>query len=214
MSHIDLAALLCSRLCHDLVSPVGALSNGIEILADEHDDEMRGQVLDLLEQSASQTTNRLKFFRLAFGAAGGFGAELSMDEARDALAALLSGHKVALTWTSPHGTLDKRFVKLLLNLALVAGECLVRGGTVAVETSDGDGRVAVAVQATGERLILSESVRAAVSGGATLETLGPKSAPAYLAHLVAQSLDASLTVEEGDGSLLFKASATLGPAAL
>ena len=94
----------------------------------------------------------------------------------------------------------------------MAGECLVRGGTVAVETSDSDGRVAVAVRATGDRLILSESVRAAVSGGATLETLEPKSAPAYLAHLVAQSLDASLTVEEGDGSLLFNASAALGPA--
>ena len=77
---VDLAALLCSRLCHDLLSPVGALSNGIELLADENDPSIRKQCMDLLEQSAKTSTDKLKFFRLAFGAAGGFGEMVEVDE--------------------------------------------------------------------------------------------------------------------------------------
>ena len=77
---IDLAAMLCSRLCHDMLSPVGALSNGLELLAMETDPEMRANVMELLEQSALISTNKLKFFRLAFGAAGGFGEQVEITE--------------------------------------------------------------------------------------------------------------------------------------
>lgn len=72
LSSLDLASLLCSRLCHDLLSPVGALSNGLELLAEEKDPEMRKRCMELLEQSARTSADKLKFFRLAFGAAGGF----------------------------------------------------------------------------------------------------------------------------------------------
>src|SRR3954467_637470 len=75
MNAVDLASLLCSRLCHDLMSPVGALNNGIELLADEQDPDMRERCLELLADSARASANKLKFFRLAFGAAGGLGEE-------------------------------------------------------------------------------------------------------------------------------------------
>ena len=81
-SSTDLAALLCSRLCHDLLSPVGALSNGLELLADEKDPEMRARCFELLEQSARISTDKLKFFRLAYGAAGGFGDQVPAEEPR------------------------------------------------------------------------------------------------------------------------------------
>ena len=77
MNAVDLASLLCSRLCHDLMSPVGALNNGIELLADETDPDMREKCLELLADSARASANKLKFFRLAFGAAGGFGDAIS-----------------------------------------------------------------------------------------------------------------------------------------
>ena len=77
-TRIDLASLLCSRLCHDLLSPVGALSNGLELLSSEDDPEMRDRCVELLEQSATISTNKLKFFRLAFGAAGGFGERVEV----------------------------------------------------------------------------------------------------------------------------------------
>ena len=85
---IDLAAMLCSRLCHDMLSPVGALSNGLELLADETDAKMRANVIELLEQSAKISTDKLKFFRLAFGAAGGFGEAVPVEEAEDVGTAL------------------------------------------------------------------------------------------------------------------------------
>src|SRR3546814_4013804 len=82
MQAVDFASLLCSRLCHDLISPVGSLYNGVELLADESDPEMRARCMELLADSARQTANKLKFFRLAFGAAGGFGDQVDPREAR------------------------------------------------------------------------------------------------------------------------------------
>src|SRR4029078_9425950 len=88
MKAADLASLMCSRLCHDLMSPVGALNNGIELLADEQDPEMREKCLELLAESARASANKLKFFRLAFGAGGGFGDEIDTHEAKAALEGL------------------------------------------------------------------------------------------------------------------------------
>ena len=88
MNSVDIASLLCSRLCHDLMSPVGALSNGIELLEDESDPGMRDKCLELLSESARATANKLKFFRLAFGAGGGFGDEIDTREARTAVEGL------------------------------------------------------------------------------------------------------------------------------
>ena len=88
---LDLASRLCSRLCHDLLSPVGALSSGLELLADEKDPEMRQRCMELLEQSARISADKLKFFRLAFGAAGGFGEKVAADEPRGLIDALVLG---------------------------------------------------------------------------------------------------------------------------
>src|SRR4051812_45621008 len=95
---IDLASLLCSRLCHDLMSPVGALNNGIELLADETDPDMQEKCLELLADSARATANKLKFFRLAFGAGGGFADEIDTREAEAALEGLFGDGKVELGW--------------------------------------------------------------------------------------------------------------------
>ena len=101
-SSTDLAALLCSRLCHDLLSPVGALSNGLELLADEKDPEMRRRCFELLEQSAKISTDKLKFFRLAYGAAGGFGDVVPTEEPKDLVSALVAASCASATM-SPSG---------------------------------------------------------------------------------------------------------------
>ena len=113
-SSIDLASLLCSRLCHDLLSPVGALNNGIELLADETDPQMRQQCLDLLSDSARTTANKLKFFRLAFGAAGGFDDQVDAREAQIAIEGLFSTNKrIELGWMVAEPTLSKAAIKVL-----------------------------------------------------------------------------------------------------
>ena len=117
---IDLASMLCSRLCHDMLSPVGALSNGLELLADEKDPEMRKRCFELLEQSAKASADKLKFFRLAFGAAGGFGEMVPVAEPRALITALLGDSgRTQLAWQVSGDTLPKPAVKTLLNLALI-----------------------------------------------------------------------------------------------
>src|SRR5688500_16003429 len=126
MKSYEFASLLCSRLCHDLLSPVGALNNGIELLSDEQDPEMRERCLELLSESARASANKLKFFRLAFGAGGGFGDEIDTREARTALEGLYGADKrIELGWMVADDKMAKGAVKLLLNLAMIAGDSLV-----------------------------------------------------------------------------------------
>ena len=129
MNAVDFASLLCSRLCHDLMSPVGALNNGIELMADEQDPEMRERCVDLLADSARATANKLKFFRLAFGAGGGFADLIDANEAKVALEGIFGAERrIELGWMVAPEKLSKGAMKLLLNLALIAGDDRSRPG--------------------------------------------------------------------------------------
>lgn len=199
MSKLDFAALLCSRLCHDLVSPVGAINNGLELLAGEQDESMRDAVFDLIEKSTAQTSNKLQFFRLAFGAAGGFSAHLDTREAEKSLRAFLAGSKVELSWNVSTSELSKGGVKLLLNMCLVSAETLVRGGLLAVTYSEAaDDTVTLSVEATGTRVIFSDDIRAALQGRVKEKDLEPRSAPAHLACMVAAELGGTVQIEDID----------------
>lgn len=200
MSSFSLAALLCSRLCHDLVSPVGALSNGIEILADEQDEAMREQVIALIEQSARQTAGRLQFFRLAFGAGGGFGSRIEVDQGKKALLALTEGSKVVLDWQVEPDSLARDGLKLMLNLALIAFEGLVRGGRLGIVLQDRSGQTHLSVTSEGERFILADPVRLALGRALSEEDAEPRTAPALLAGLVAERLGTRINVEPGSGN--------------
>src|ERR1700675_4974685 len=94
MNDLDFAALLVSRVCHDLVSPVGAVVNGLEVLEDETDIGMRADALRLVAASAEQAAARLQFARIAFGAAGSAGAELDLREVGRMVCGLLQGSKI------------------------------------------------------------------------------------------------------------------------
>lgn len=195
MSKLDFAALLCSRLCHDLVSPVGAINNGLELLAGEQDETMRAAVFDLIEKSTHQTSNKLQFYRLAFGAAGGFSAHLDTREAEKSLHAFLAGSKIDLTWDVGVAELSKGSVKLLLNICLIASEALIRGGSLEVSFKEADhNRLSMTVDAQGERIILPEVIRDALEGRSEEENLEPRSAPAQLACVVADELGGSIAV--------------------
>lgn len=201
MSKLDFAALLCSRLCHDLVSPVGAISNGIEILQEEHDAAMREQVIDLLQKSAQQTSNKLQFFRLAFGAAGGFSSRLDMREVQKALSVFLEGTRVTLDWKASVADAPKGIVKLILNLCLVASETLIRGGVMEVRIDPvGDNAIDIVVFVSGERFIMQEAVRAALVGEVNEEEVEPRSAPAWLASTTAKELGGTISVSSEDGT--------------
>lgn len=193
VSELDLAALLCSRLCHDLLSPVGALSNGLELLADEQDPEMRKRCFELLEQSAKASADKLKFFRLAFGAAGGFGEMIPVAEPRALVDALVSGNaRVSVNWALGGDVLPKAAVKVLLNLAQVGLESLVRGGTLDIAAEFRDGTSEIVVRATGQRVMFDASIGAALDGTLPVADLSSRTAAAAMLHRLAQAVGGGL----------------------
>jgi histidine phosphotransferase ChpT len=199
---IDLASLLCSRLCHDLMSPVGALNNGIELLGDETDPEMREKCLELLADSARATANKLKFFRLAFGAGGGFGDEIDTAEAEAALEGLFGAEgKVQLGWVVEDEKLPKGAVRLLLNLALLAGDALVRGGRLDVGAERAQGAIELAVRAEGPRILLDPVLRDTLATGGS-GTFEPRAAAAWLAHTLAAEGGGSLRLSDPSSDVL------------
>lgn len=184
MNAIELASLLCSRLCHDLLSPVGALNNGIELMADEQDPEMRERCLELLAESARASAAKLKFFRLAFGAGGGFGEEIDTREARTALEGLFGAEKkIELGWMVSADRLPKDAIKVLLNLALVAGDALVRGGRLDVGAERSGQGTEIVIRGEGPRLLLDPNLRAVLERGAG-GLVEPRAAGAWLAHAI------------------------------
>ena len=138
LAALDLAALLCSRVCHDLISPVGAIVNGLEVLEEDKDEETGIFALELIKKSARQASARLQFCRLAFGAAGSAGAQIETADAEQVSRGLFEDEKIKITWTIARGLRPKNQVKLLLNMLLVAAAAIPRGGTLTVEPIDGD----------------------------------------------------------------------------
>ena len=212
ISPTDFASLLCSRLCHDLLSPVGALNNGLELLADEHDPEMRVRVLELLSESAKASANKLKFFRLAFGAAGGFGETVDTREAQAAIEGLFGeNHRVKVGWMVEDPVLPKQAIKVLLNLALIGGDALIRGGQLDIGAEIVDGAIEIVVRADGPRIVLDSELRGALAGGQNDMPVTPRAAAAFLAHALVMQGEGTLQVSPPESDvLLFGASFRVG----
>lgn len=212
ISPVDFASLLCSRLCHDLLSPVGALNNGLELLADETDPAMRDRVLELLTASASASANKLKFFRLAFGAAGGFGESVDTREARTAIEGLFSENKrLEIGWLVESERLPKVAVKALMNLAMIAGDALVRGGRLDIGGEEESGRVEIVLRGQGPRIVLDAELRNALTGMGSDTDITPRAAGAYLAAELVRQSGGSIQVSQPDEeTLLFGATILAG----
>jgi len=190
---LEIASLLCSRLCHDMMSPVGALSNGIELLSGERDPEMRKRCMELLEQSARICADKLRFFRLAFGAAGGFGEKVAVAEPRALIEALAANTgRVTINWTVGADALPKAAVKVLLNLAHIGLEALVRGGTLDIGAEQRENASEIVVRAAGPRIAFDPDIGRALDGSLPGAELSSRTAPAALIHAIAQECGGGL----------------------
>lgn len=198
MQDLDLIALISSRLCHDLVSPVGAVANGVEIMAEEDDPAMQKQALELLAHSAELASRRLKFYRMAFGASGGEGMRISLRDARQAASEFLADGRVKLRWPDDidEDALNpsKTAVKLLLNFVLLAAEAMPRGGEVVVAL-ERDGDLRLNVQARGVGVRLGETLSLAFGSGQAAPDIAPKTAPALLAARLAAGIGGTLDAD-------------------
>jgi len=198
MNDLEFAAMLVSRVCHDLVSPVGAVVNGLEVLEDERDATMRADALKLVASSAEQAAARLQFARVAFGAAGSAGAELDLNEVGRTVKGLVNGGKVDVEWLAARVNWPKDWAKLLMNATLLAVDSLPRGGHVKVETTPEGNAPGFTVRATGTNARVLEEVEKAALGEPAFPLDG-RSIQAYLTHKLARTLNAGLTLSARDG---------------
>lgn len=202
-SKVDLAALLCSKICHDLLSPVGAINNGLELLEDETDPEMRDRCLDLLSDSARASADKLKYFRLAFGAAGGFGDDVDPAEAKELITGLIGDSgKITLGWAVQTEALPKKAIKILLNLALIAREALVRGGRLDIGAEKGDVGIEVVVRAEGPKIAMDAGIRAALEGQLPEADLSARTAAAWMSRDLVLQNGGDLRVSPASGTEL------------
>ena len=200
MSELEFAALLVSRVCHDLVSPVGAVVNGLEVLEDERDATMRADALKLVVSSAEQATARLQFARIAFGAAGSAGAELDLNEVGRTVRGLMANGKIELDWHAAAVNWPKDWAKLLMNATLLAADSLPRGGKVHVETSMDSAAPGFTVGATGMNARFHEDCEKAARGE-PVHPLDGRSIQAFLTYKLARNLNAGLTLTARDGAV-------------
>jgi histidine phosphotransferase ChpT len=201
LSDLDFAALLCSRVCHDVISPVGAIANGLEVLEDENDEEMKKTAMDLVRRSARQASAKLQFCRIAFGAAGSAGAALDLGEAGDTARAFVGEEKVKLDWQAPRMALPKGEVKLLLNMMLLGISAVPRGGTVAVALEQG----CPVVRAMGDAARLPEKAAKLLNGEFDTGELDARLVQPYYTRRLAQQSGYQLKLETEGNRVTLKA---------
>jgi histidine phosphotransferase ChpT len=164
LSALDLAALLCSRVCHDLISPVGAIVNGLEVLEEEKDEATKTFALDLIKKSATTASAKLQFCRIAFGAAGSAGAQIDTGDAEKISRGFLEDDKTKLAWKLPRVFMAKNRVKLLLNMLLIAGQTIPRGGQLTVEPIGTGDTMGIKVTAAGTNAKVPPAVASLLAG--------------------------------------------------
>jgi histidine phosphotransferase ChpT len=185
---LDLAALLCSRVCHDLISPVGAIVNGLEVLAEEKDEETKTFALDLIRRSANTASAKLQFCRIAFGAAGSAGAQIDLGDAEGLTRGFFEDDKTKVAWNLPRALLVKNRVKLLLNLLLIAGQTIPRGGRLTVDPIGSGDTMSFKVTAAGLNAKLVPATAALVAGDAGEHPIDAHRIQPFYASLLAQSV--------------------------
>jgi histidine phosphotransferase ChpT len=164
LESLDLAALLCSRVCHDLISPVSAIVNGLEVLEEAKDDETKTIALALIKKSSGQSSARLQFCRLAFGAAGSAGAQIDLGDAEKVARGFLEDDRTKLAWNLVRAFLPKNRVKLLLNMLIIAAQAIPRGGRLTVDPLGEGESMGFRVTAAGTNPRIPQAIPALLSG--------------------------------------------------
>ncbi|MEJ2433231.1 MAG: histidine phosphotransferase family protein [Pseudolabrys sp.] len=196
---LDLAALLCSRVCHDLISPVGAIINGLEVMEEEKDEATRTFALDLIKKSSNTASAKLQFARIAFGAAGSAGAQIDTGDAEKVARGFFEDDKTKLTWNLTRVLLPKNRVKLLLNLLLIAGHAIPRGGTLTVDALGEGESMGFKVTAAGTNAKVAPATAALLAGDAGKETLDAHRIQPFYAGLLAKECGVTpVMVMEGE----------------
>lgn len=203
LSATELAALLCSRVCHDIISPVGAINNGLELLDEGGADE---DAMRLIRASARNASARLQFARIAFGAAGSAGMQIDTGDAESVTQAYMKNEKPELVWDGARALLPKNKVKLLLNLVLVAHAAIPRGGKLAITLADLDTEPRFLLSAAGPMVRVPPKFLEMHSGTRPEEPIDAHSAQPYYTMLLAHETGMSIGIRASAEEIVLSAS--------
>jgi histidine phosphotransferase ChpT len=201
---LDLAALLCSRVCHDLISPTGAIVNGLEVLEEkESDEETRTFALDLIKKSAKTASARLQFCRIAFGSAGSAGSQIDLGDAQRMAHGFLEDGKTKLAWNLPRMLLPKNRVKLLLNMLIIAAQTIPRGGILAVDPIGAGENLGFRISAVGVNARIPQAVPALLEGTSESGSVDAHAIQPFYAGLLARACGLKVDLKaEGDAIII------------
>ena len=193
----DLGALLCSKVCHDIISPVGAITNGLELMEEDIDGSMRDMAMDLVKRSATQASAKLKFARIAYGAAGSAGAEIDTGDAEEVAKGYMASEKADIEWQIARQYLPKNQVKLVLNLLLLAMNCVPQGGKIFISMEGNAAEPGFKLLCEGRNARVAPAVADMVAGTAKNATVDAHSVQPYYAGLLARlsGLQVTMTME-------------------
>ncbi len=209
LSDLDLAALLASRVCHDVIGPVGAIINGLEVLDEEDDEEMRDIAMDLVRKSAESASVKLKFARLAFGASGTAGSEIDLAAAEEISREFATSPRVTLEWECPFQTRPKDQVKLLMNMILIGLSTIPRGGVIKVMTTEDRDNPHYEIRCSGKGAKLSEKSSALIKAEVEGAEIDARDVQVYYAGLIARMVGLDLSTQDFEDQVILTAS---GPA--
>jgi histidine phosphotransferase ChpT len=204
---LDLAALIASRVCHDVISPVGAIVNGLEVLDSDKDPEMQEFALDLIRKSAKNASSRLQFCRIAFGAAGSAGSSIDTRDANNVASNFINDEKNQLEWLLPPAYLPKNRVKLLLNLLVLSLTSIPRGGKVRAALLGAGELSGFLVEATGRIPRIPPHCETLISGYPHNETnsIDAHAVQPFYTGMLARECGMTITITKTDESVLFRA---------
>ena len=209
MTSLKLAGLMCSRLCHDLAGPIGALQNGIELMAEDDDPDLQAQAMDLVALASGQAGRKLRFYRLVFGAGLAGGEDLQAEECRGALAGLLEGGRTQLDWRLPDASWPRQFARLLLGLALIASQGMPRGGRLALAPSTpgggSDSPGSVEISCEGEGAALDDGLAQFLTGSRAVDDAAtPGDAVACLAYELSEETARPVAIDASAGGFAIR----------
>ncbi|RFB78300.1 histidine phosphotransferase ChpT [Methylovirgula sp. 4M-Z18] len=205
LDSLDLAALLCSKVCHDVINPVGAISIGLEMLDDNPDEETRTAALELVAKSAKSASAKLEYHRLAFGAAGSAGAAIDTGTAEAVARGLFADDKTSLVWLAERVLMPKNKVKLLLNLCLIAASAIPRGGEIQVAITGPAETPVFGVRSKGIYCRLAQTIPALVAGEPETGSVDAHGIQAFYTGLVARACAMAVKIQAQDGAIVIDA---------
>jgi histidine phosphotransferase ChpT len=209
LSDLELASLLASRVCHDVIGPVGAIVNGLEVLDEENDEEMREIAMELVRKSAESASVKLKFSRLAFGASGSAGMEIDLSEAGEISVEFATSPRVNLEWNCPHQTRPKDHVKLLMNMVLIGISTIPRGGMIKVSATEDRENPHYEVRCSGRGAKFPEKSGVLMRAEVRADEIDARDVQVYYTGLVARMIGLELSTQIYDDEAVFTANVAL-----